>query len=185
MQRRKEMKKLTVIILAIISLTFTAWAVTKTVIILAMISHTFTAWAGTKTGPTTVVGSDVTIFGPQDLTNKDFCLYIQNTGNNALTDLDIQTSPNNKPDSWSSLTFTSCDILKPGKMCTYPLKRNVYVDIRLKASATDTTVNVWLNTRECVSIITGDTSSKGKGEMRYIDGTEIPDKLKIMGKNKP
>lgn len=100
-----------------------------------------------KSGPTAVAGSDVEVFSSRlVLKDVNFCFYFKNEGGgggSALTDLDVLVNPDNQTGNWHSLSFTSCDTITSGQMCTYCVDGNAYAYVKVEANATDTTVSVW------------------------------------------
>jgi hypothetical protein len=94
-------------------------------------------------GPITVNGSNVQILASKKILHDvNFCLYFENSGGNALTDLDVQVSPDGS--HWHSVTFTECDSLGTSTMCTYCVDGNAYGYIKARASSgASTTVSVW------------------------------------------
>ena len=98
-----------------------------------------------KTGPTAVAGSNVVVFSSRKILNDvNWCFYWMNEGGgggSALTDIDVQVSPDGT--NWHSLTFTDCDTIGSGVMCTYCVDGNAYAYVRSRATGTNTTVSAW------------------------------------------
>jgi hypothetical protein len=99
--------------------------------------------AYTDTSITGGAGLTISYAATEVMSDVNWCFYIKNTdGADAFTDVEVDTSPNNS--DWIGLSFTTCDSLAAGSMCTYCVTGSAYRYARVRISSTnDTSSRVW------------------------------------------
>lgn len=103
----------------------------------------------TATG-VTVAGTPVVVMDATEIYGwPNWCITLRNAGGaggGPMTDVDVQVSPDGT--NWVSLTWTSCDAITSGSLCTYCVSGSSYRHVRARATAAaapnNTTVDAWL-----------------------------------------
>jgi hypothetical protein len=97
-------------------------------------------------GPTAVAGASTQVLTSTEiLSYTNICVWVKNAGGGggtALTDADIEVSPDNS--NWTSLNWTDCDSLTSGLTCSRCISGNGYRWVKVKANAANTTVDAWI-----------------------------------------
>lgn len=99
------------------------------------------------------IGTDsVDCFLPIDISeHRVWCLYVENLGQNPLTDMNVLVSPNGKT-GWAPLLWVACDTLSPGESCFYKAENNVWDYMKGTCTASDnarTSVSVTYSGNTC------------------------------------